>query len=398
MKNENNWIFKSIIFIAGQTISLFGSSVVAYAIVWYITLETSSAKMMTISILCSFLPQILISLFAGVWADRYNRKLIIIFSDLFIAVATLILAIVFLMGEKSLTLIFIASIIRSIGSGIQAPAVNAVLPQIVPSEKLTKVNSINITMANSLNLVSPAFGGFVLATLGFEFTLFVDVITALIAVVIMSFLKLPKSKEVLESKSAILDLKEGLVYIKHHAFIGKLLIFYIVFYFLITPVAFLSPIMVERSFGSDIWRLTANEMAWALGNVLGGGIMVFWGGYKNHFHTMAFSCVGFGITIAILGLSTNFNMYLLILLISGLFMPLFGTAETVLIQENAQENMLGRVFSVVQIISSAALPLGMLFFGPLGDVVKIEYIMLTTGILVVVLATYIKNLSKSIST
>ena len=98
--SENNWKTKIILFLTAQTISLFGSSLVQYAIIWYITLTTSSGVMLTISTVCGFLPQIAISLFAGVWIDRYDRKKMIMLSDGIIAIATLVLAILFLQDIK----------------------------------------------------------------------------------------------------------------------------------------------------------------------------------------------------------------------------------------------------------------------------------------------------------
>lgn len=110
---------------------------------WYITLTTQSGIMMTIAIICGFVPTFILSPFAGVWADRYNRKMLIIISDSAIALATLVLAILFLSGYESLWMLFAVYVIRSIGTGIQGPAVGAILPQIVPQEHLTKVNGIN---------------------------------------------------------------------------------------------------------------------------------------------------------------------------------------------------------------------------------------------------------------
>lgn len=147
--NDLNWKKSITRFLTAQTISLFGSSLVQYAIVWYITLTTSSGKMLTISTLCGFLPQILISLFAGVWIDRYDRKLMIMLSDSVIAVSTLLLAIAFLSGHKSVWLLFAALVVRSAGTGIQTPAVNAMIPQIVPQTHFMKINGINSTQVGS---------------------------------------------------------------------------------------------------------------------------------------------------------------------------------------------------------------------------------------------------------
>ena len=117
-----NWIKNIVLFLSSQTISHFGSSLVQYAIMWHITLETKSGLMMTISIICGFLPAFFLSPFAGVWADRYNRKLLIIIADSFIAIATLILAILFMFGHNYIWLLFIVMAIRSVGTGIQNPA------------------------------------------------------------------------------------------------------------------------------------------------------------------------------------------------------------------------------------------------------------------------------------
>ncbi len=389
MKQETPWVYKASIFLCSQLISLFGSSTVGFVIIWYITLETSSGSFMTIAILCSFLPQVLISLFAGVWADRYNRKLLIICSDSFIALATLGLVLVFISGVQSYTLLFVVACIRSIGTGIQTPAVNALLPQIVPVEKLTRVNGINNALQSALLLLSPAFGGLLLGTVGFSYALLVDVITASMSVGIMSFLPVSKPSAPQKPLSAMEELKNGLSYAQAHPFIGKLLVFYALFFFLITPAAFLTPIMIERSFGPEIWRLTANEISWTVGSMIGGIIISLWGGYQNRFTTMALSSIGFGVTFALLGMASHFYLYLAIMLISGIFMPFFSTAETVLLQESVAPHMLGRVFSLVQIIAASAMPLGMVVFGPLGDLIQIEYILIGTGICLIFLSFYI---------
>ena len=112
MMNQSDWKNKTIRFLTAQTVSLFGSSLVQYAIVWYITLSTSSGKMLTISTLCGFVPQIVISLFAGVWVDRYERKKLIMLSDSIIAAATLILAVAFLAGYRNIWLLFAVLIVR----------------------------------------------------------------------------------------------------------------------------------------------------------------------------------------------------------------------------------------------------------------------------------------------
>ena len=151
----DGWQARTALFLSSQSMSMFGSMLVQYAIIWYVTLSTQSGAALTISTLVGFLPQLVISLFAGVWADRYPRKLLIIGADVLTASSTLILAIFFLMGYQELWLIYLVSGIRSVGAGIQTPAVSALIPQIVPSERLIKVNSINGTLQPFIMIAAP---------------------------------------------------------------------------------------------------------------------------------------------------------------------------------------------------------------------------------------------------
>ena len=162
MKKDNLWKKKAVAFITSQAVSLFGSSIVQMAIVWYVTMQTSSGIWLTILTLSSFLPQMIISPFAGVWADRYNKKKIIILADVLIATSTLILAI-FLqinnLANTSLIAIVVVSIIRSIGTGIQTPTVNSMIPLLVPEDKLMKFNGINSSIQSVIQFASPLVAG-----------------------------------------------------------------------------------------------------------------------------------------------------------------------------------------------------------------------------------------------
>lgn len=159
-----------VLFLISQNLSLFGSSVVGFAIVWYITLETSSGTWLMLSTICSMLPQVVVSLWGGVWADRHNRKYLIMLSDAFIAISTFGLAIAFWAGFRRMELLLAVSIVRSIGAGVQTPAVNAIFPQLVPKENLTKIQGINQTLNSVLMLLAPAAGGVMLGSMDIAWT------------------------------------------------------------------------------------------------------------------------------------------------------------------------------------------------------------------------------------
>lgn len=373
-----------VLFLLSQTISLFGSSLVQYAILWYITLNTKSGLMMTISIICGFLPTFFLSPFAGVWADRYNRKNLIMLSDSFIALSTLILAILFLMGYESMGLLFVMSALRSIGTGIQTPAIGAFMPQIVPEDQLTRVNGINGSIQSMVMLISPMLSGALLSVASIEAIFFIDVVTAAIAVLVMLlFLKVsPHAKaQSTQEVSYFKDLAAGISYIKGHTYVKKFFIFCAFFFFLVAPVAFLTPLQVTRTFGDDVWRLTAIEITFSLGMMFGGIIMASWGGFKNKVHTMTFSSFMVGIGTFALGIVANFWVYLFIMVMIGVSLPFFNTPSTVLLQEKVEPDFLGRVFGVLGMISSSMMPLGMLIFGPISDAIQIEWLLIGTGFL-----------------
>lgn len=150
-----NWKKNTAIFLGSQMISLFGSALVQYAITWHITLTTQSGFYMMLSIVCGFVPTFLLSPFAGVWADRYNRKVLVMLSDASIAVTTLILALMIWSGYDAIWLLFVALGIRALGAAVQMPCVGAILPSIVPTEHLTKVNGINGSLQSLITLPIP---------------------------------------------------------------------------------------------------------------------------------------------------------------------------------------------------------------------------------------------------
>ena len=379
---NTDWKKNIIVFLASQTISLFGSSLVQYAIMWHITLSTQSGVMMTIAIICGFMPTLFLSPFAGVWADRYNRKMLIMLSDSIIALSTLILAILFLMGYDSLWMLFVASAIRALGAAIQMPAIGAFLPQIVPEDKLTKVNATNGSIQAMVMLASPMLSGALLTIATIEIIFFIDVITAAIAVsVLFLFLQVPVHAKALgkQTTSYFNDMHAGFTYIRHHEYIKRFFLFCAFFFFLAAPVAFLTPLQVVRSFGNQVWRLTAIEITFSLGMMVGGIIMAAWGGFNNRIHSMTLASILIGVCTFALGVIPVFWIYLTIMGLVGIAMPIFNTPSMVLLQETVEGDFLGRVFGVLGMISSTMMPLGMLLFGPLSDFIKIEWLLIGTG-------------------
>ena len=387
MKTEN-WKLKLGLFSASQTISLLGSSLVTYAISWYITLETGSGLMMALSIIFGFLPAFFLSPLAGVWADRFNRKWLIMGADIGIALITLGLFAYFAAGNHSVWALFAASALRSVGTAIQNPAVGAILPQIVPEAKLMRANGLQATLQSAIALVSPLLSGALMGLMPIQWIFLIDVLTCLLAVLVFLLIRVAPHARALEKQAVSYwhDMRLGFIYIRDHAFIRTLFIFFALFFILISPAAFLTPLQVARTFGPDVWRLTAIEVSFSVGMLLGGLLMTAWGGFKNRSLTMIAAFYLIGINQILLGVVPNFWVYNAIMVVVGVTLPVFNTPAITLVQEKVDELYMGRVFGVLTMISAGFMPLGILFFGPLADRISIEWQLIATGVLLVAMA------------
>lgn len=229
----------------------------------------------------------------------------------------------------------------------------------------------------------------ILALTSFEATLFIDVITAVIGIGITFFIPVPELTTYTEEEgSTFQGIKEGFLYVKQYVFIRDMLVYLFIVLFLTSSFAFLTPLMVNRSFGEEVWRLSASEMVYSIGAAAGGFLIAMWSGFKNRMLTSLVGCAGYGLFIIGLGCSTVFWVYLMFHLLLGLSTSIFNIPLTVLLQEKVEPTMQGRIFSLLQVSYSTALPLGMVVFGPLADVIQIESIFIIVGFLVYAITIY----------
>jgi DHA3 family macrolide efflux protein-like MFS transporter len=385
---KQNWTKQIILFLAGQTVTLFGSSLVQFAISWHITLTTKSGLMLTIATLCGFLPQVLIALFAGVWADRFDRKKLIMLADGMIAVATAVLAVLFTLGFERLWLLFVISAIRSFGAGVQMPAVSAILPDIVPQEKLMRVNGINASIQGIMALLSPVAAGGLYSLIGLQAAFWVDVLTAAVGISLMLALRVVRQAPPAEERPHVFeDMFSGIRYVIQTKWLRQFLGFYLIYALMFGPVMFLTPLMVARSFGEETWRLVAHEIVFAVGMTAGGIVAsVFAEKFRNKVLLVVMACVAFGVTTLVMGFSPNFWFYLGVMLPMGVTIPFVNTGSMTVLQTRVEPEAMGRVFGLVSTIGSGAMPLSMAVFGPISDTVSVETLLIVTGALMVAIA------------
>jgi DHA3 family macrolide efflux protein-like MFS transporter len=384
------WRRDIILFLSGQSISLLGSSLVQYAILWYLTLRTQSGVVLTLATVFGFLPQAVMSIFGGVWADRHNRKFLLIGSDAAIAVTTLALALLLWSGVDDLWPIYVALAIRSAGAGIQTPAVGALIPQLVPGPRLIRINGINMSIQSSMTLIAPAFAAVLFAWLGLQAVLFVDVITAVVGIGLVALIPVTKVVRTV-THGYFGDLRAGLGYVVTHPIVRRVLAFFAVVMVLMAAPGYLSPLMVVRTFGDEVWKLTVNELAFGAGMLVGGAAIAAWGGWRDRMRmlratALAFGllAIGLGLSGAVFGWSGNFAIYLTIMLVLGVAVAFYSTSTMTMLQEQVESEMQGRVFGVSGIVTAVAMPIGMVIFGPMSDHLSIEIITIIAGLLTIV--------------
>ena len=382
------WKRRVTVFLVGQTITTFGSFLVQYAIMWHLTLTTKSGLVLALAAVFGFLPQAVVSIFAGVWADRVNRKMMIIVSDSVIALSTLILAMYMLSGVDDLWLIFLVMAVRSIGAGVQMPAISALVPQIVPTDKLLTVNGINSSISSSLQLLAPVAAAGVYASMSLAAILFIDVITAVIGLSLLATVAVPTLARAASSDkpSYFSDLKEGLNYIFSNQLVRWVMAIFAIVFLLIVAPSNLSPLMLVRTFGSDVWMLTVLELSFGIGMLIGGALVAIFAKKIDRIGMIIGSSIVFGVLATGMGFTTNLIVFFALFFVVGIAVPAFSTSAMTLLQETVEPERQGRVFGFVGIVMAVAMPLGMAILGPLADVVSVEILLIVTGVATVMIA------------
>lgn len=369
------------LFLSGQTISLFGSMIVQYAVMWYVTFETQSGFAIALYALAAFLPQGLVSIFGGVVADRMNRRILVIIADGSIAVVTFILAMAMANGITDLWVILVAVGARSIGAGFQTPAVQAMIPQIAPEDQLMRVNGIFGTIQSAMALLAPAVAGAVFGLFGIVPVFFIDVVTAAIGILFLVFVSVPTLASIASKTTSYgEDLVAGMRYIWDHQVVRWLLgVFAIIFLLTVAP-SFITPLLIARTFGTEVWMVTVLEIAFSVGMILGGILVSTLLAKRSRIGLILVATFGFAVFTIALGLAPNLWIFYGFMFAFGLLVPLFSAPFMTLVQETVEPEMHGRVFSYVGIVMALATPIGMTVFGPLADVISVQVLLIIAGI------------------
>src|ERR1051325_7975632 len=300
---NHNWARRFYTLWAGQALSLLGSQLVQFAIIWYLTQTTQSATTLAIASMMGLLPQVILSPFIGTWVDRGNRPSIMILADTLVATATLGLVVLFALGMVEIWHIYVALFVRAVAGGFHQSAFGASVVLLVPREHLARVQGFNQALYGGLNIISAPLGAFLLAVLPMQGILSIDMVTAILAVTIVFFTQIPQPERAAQTQGTFWqDLAAGFRYIMAWRGLVILLGLVMVINFFFSAAEPLTPLLITKHFGGKAQQLGWWLSSFSVGTVAGGLILGAWGGFKRKIVTAQLGLTLMGLSTMIVGL------------------------------------------------------------------------------------------------
>ncbi|MCP5094507.1 MAG: MFS transporter, partial [Chloroflexi bacterium] len=273
--NDKHPLRPFLIIWTGQSISLFGSSLVSFALIWWLTEETGSATVLAFASIVTVIPRVILSPITGTLVDRWQRRRIMLVADIIIALATMALAVFFAVGMQAIWLIYLLMFIRGLGGAFHRPAMIASTTLMVPEKHYSRVAGLNNALRGAMSIVAPILGALILKILPLQSILLLDVATAVPAIIPLFFITIPQPAKQQPAQtesptSVITDLRQGLRYIGSWPGLIMLIVVYAMVHFLLAPSMALMPLLVTNHFAGGALQLASLQSAAGIGLVLGG--------------------------------------------------------------------------------------------------------------------------------
>jgi len=378
----------------GQALSILGSQLVQFALIWYLTIQTGSATVLATASLVGMLPNVILGPFVGTLVDRWNRRWIMLLADSIITLATIVLAILFALDAVAIWHIYVVMFIRSLASSFHGNAMSASTSLMVPVENLTRIQGINQMLNGGLNVVSAPLGALLLDVLPLQGILAIDVITALVAILPLFFIQIPQPGRIergqvqREAKATVWqDFKAGLRYVLGWPGLLIVSLMTVGINFTIIPAFSLLPLLVKDYFGGDAIQLGWVESAMGIGMIVGGALLGLWGGFERKILTSMIGLMGMGAGTLILALAPSSALLLGVggALLVGLMSPITMGPFFAVIQSTVEPDMQARIFSLLSSVGTGMTPIGLMIAGPVADRVGIQAWFLLGGSLCVLM-------------
>lgn len=372
---------------AGQAFSLFGSSLVQFALIWWLTDSTRSATVLATASLVAMLPQILLGPFAGTLVDRWSRRKVMIIADASIAVATFILVLLFASGQIQVWHVYAVLLYRSAAGAFHFTAMTASTALMVPQAHLSRVNGANQALTGAMNIIAPPAGALLLGLMPMHSVLAIDIATALLGIAPLLFLAVPQparaeSAASQAGRSVWGDFREGLRYVFAWPALLMIIGVAMLLNFLLTPAAALLPLLVTNHFEGQAPQLAALQAAGGIGLVLGGLALAVWGGFKTRLLTSVMGVIGIGAGALLVGVAPAAVLPVALagMFLSSFMQPMANGPLFAVLQAVVEPAMQGRVFTLLMSGSVAMTPLSLAVAGPLADRIGIQAWYVVAGV------------------
>ncbi|MEN9933567.1 MAG: hypothetical protein RLZZ387_146 [Chloroflexota bacterium] len=367
----------------GQALSLIGSALTQFVLIWWITLETASASALAVAGVVALLPQALLGPLGGILADRFSRRLIMIVADTISAACMLVLIWLFQSEQIQLWHLYTMMFIRSSMQAFQAPAATASTAMLVPPEWLGRVAGLNQVLQGVMTIAAAPLGALLLAFLPFQGALLVDVATALLGVVPLLIFAIPQPRRTDTHTSGLLDdFVAGARVVAHNR--GLLLLYALVSLVVLTimPTFTLTPLLVKEHFGGGVNEVAFMEGLAGIGIIAGGILVAAVPLFKRRIVTVL---VSFAVSCAAVALTalTPGSMLVVAALwwaLSGVTFSTGNAPMIALIQAQVPNHLQGRVLSLLSTVMGLAGPIGLALAGPLGELIGVRGVFIAGGL------------------
>lgn len=412
-------------FIAGQITSLLGSEVVTFVIGLYLARTYQNTFYFAISMILQFLPRVLLSPFAGVWADKGDRKKIIISSDMIQALITTALVVLFNLNAHfswafwnagEIYILFGFIFLRATFQAIQGPSVSSTLPSIVPRDKLSRLNGLFQFSQGAAGIIAPLVAGFLMNFMEVYNLLWIDAITFLIALSLIFTVNIPKRVKSVEEaplqtktrrfKKFTQDFSEGISVTKQIAGLSALLTVFVLTNIFVSPINTLSDILLISLHKATNNEYVAASVSFAAGMITGSVIATLVKKWKHISRTLLIGIIGLysglfiiGITPILLegslfGIRTSFWILMAGGFITTLGIPIFSTIAVTMIQLSVPIEKMGRFSGFMNAIMGIFTPIGYLVSGYLGTIINIRIVIMGSSVIAVLLMILMWHFSK----
>lgn len=372
-------------FLTGQFLSGVTSMIVQYALIWYLTKTTNSATILSLAMLMGMLPMVLLAPFAGPIIDRVNKKALLIVTDIIVALfAVLLSATGWLIGEFPVWLVFVVLFIRAVAQTWQQPTIQAAVPVMVPESELTQTNGKLGVVQSANTIIAPALGAFLFGFLPLNALVLLDVVGAVVGIGLLLLVTLPQSTAQGESIKVGRDAVAGYRLLRSRPGLWLIILIETLFTLFFMPAASLYPLMTMSYFHGTVGQAGIVEVVYAGGMLAGGLLISRWGTWRDRVKPILWAYFVIGGTISVSGLlpGTPLGFWLFVGLntIAGLATPFFSTVFYAIIQQSFPPEQLGRVMGVTMALTSLAGPIGLIFAGPLADLIGVAAMFVIAGV------------------